>query len=306
MLIKKEKKGNITIYYLDKNITDEKMDSLKNTYVKPSQIDFTIDDDADVYDKDNNLLLKFRKGKLSQQKIDEFYDNIIQFAMKETSNRGSTSGSKKKNILENPKIKTNIFGFFDKFAPKQKMLLRKKGKKMLDARECRFNMDYPDKYQKTLPLIREIDEYYEKFIPECYSKQKRKANQTHFKIIGTSFTTVTTNVNFQTTIHKDVGDDPEGFGNLVVIEKGKYSGGETCLPQYGVAVNVRTGDVLFMNVHEWHGNLPIKKEDKDTIRLSIVCYLRYKVWEKTKNRTKKFMISHNKTVKNLRTVKKDG
>ena len=81
MLIKKEKKGNITVYYVDKNITDEKMESLKNTYIKPSQIDFIIDEDADVYDMENNLLLKFRKGKLSQEKIMEFYDNIIQFAM---------------------------------------------------------------------------------------------------------------------------------------------------------------------------------------------------------------------------------
>lgn len=304
MIIKKEKKGNITVYYVDKNISDEKMDLLKNTYIKPSQIDLVINDDADVYNADNKLLLRFRKGKLTQNKIDDFYDNIISFAMTDTSNRGSTSGSKKKNVSENPKIKTNIFGFFDKFAPKQKMLLREKGKKMLDARECRFNMDNPEKYQKTLPLIKEIDQYYEKYIPENYSKQRKKADQTHFKIIGTCFTTVTTNVNFQTTIHKDAGDDSEGFGNIVVIEKGKYTGAETCFPQYGVAVNVRTGDVLFMDVHEWHGNLPMKKQDKDAIRLSIVCYLRYKVWEKTKNRTKKFMIKHNKTVKNLRTKKK--
>lgn len=303
MIIKKEKKGNITVYYVDKNITDEKMELLKNTYVKPSQIDFIIDEDADVYDMENNLLLKFRKGKLSYEKIMEFYDNIIQFAMHETSNRGSASGSKKMNINDNPKIRTNIFGFFDRFAPAQKVLLRKKKGKMLDARECRFNMDNPEKYQKTLPLIREIDELYEKNVPNHYSKQRKKADQTHFKIIGTSFTTVTTNVNFQTTIHKDAGDDPEGFGNLVVIEKGRYTGGETCLPQYGVAVNVRTSDILLMNVHEWHGNLPIKKEDKEVIRLSIVCYLRYKVWEKTKNRTKKFMVSHNKTIKNLRTKK---
>ena len=149
-------------------------------------------------------------------------------------------------------------------------------------------------------MIKEIDDYYKKFVPNCYSKQRKKADQTYFKIMDTSFTTVTTNVNFQTTIHTDRGDDPEGFGNLVVIEKGKYSGGETCLPQYGIAINVRTGDILFMNVHEWHGNLPIKPESKDVIRLSIVCYLRYKLWEKTKNKTKKFMIKHNQTIKNLR------
>ena len=300
MIIDKAKKGNIMVYHVDKNIDDNKMESVLYTYVKPSQIDFIIDHDADVYTADNKLLLRFRKGKLSSTNVADFYDNVIKFAKHTTSNRGSTSGSKKKNVGDNPKIMSNIFGFFDKFSPSQKALLSKKGKKILEARECRFNMDNPENYKKTLPLIKEIDKLYEQYIPEHYNKQRKKANQTNFKIQGTCFTTVTTNVNFQTTIHTDKGDDVEGFGNLAVIESGKYTGGETCFPQFGIGVDVRTGDILFMNVHEPHGNLPVKKIDNDAIRLSIVCYLRYQVWVKTKNKTKKFMISHNKTIKHLR------
>jgi hypothetical protein len=303
MTIKKEKKGDLTIYHVDKLITDDKMETLKNTNVKPSQIELIINDDADVYTEDGKLLLRFRKNKLTINKINDFYDNIIKFAQTKTNNRGSTSGSKKKNIWNNPKIMTNIIGYFDTFSPKQKYLLKQQGKQILNVRETRFNMDNPEKFKKMVPLIKEIDEYYEQYIPDNYVKQKKKANQTPFKISNTSFTTITTNVNFQTTIHKDKGDDSEGFGNLAVIEKGRYSGGETCLPQYGIGVNVRTGDILYMDVHEWHGNLPIKLLDKNAIRLSIVCYLRYNIWEKTKHKTKKFMIKHNKTIKNLR--KKD-
>ena len=303
MTIKKEKKGDLTIYHVDKLIADDKMDTLKNSNVKPSQIELIINDDADVYTHDGKLLLRFRKNKLTINKVNEFYDNIIKFAQTKTNNRGSTSGSKTKNIWNNPKIMTNIIGYFDTFSPKQKYLLKQQGKRILNVRETRFNMDNPEKFKKMVPLIKEIDEYYEKYIPDNYVKQKKKANQTPFKISNTSFTTITTNVNFQTTIHKDKGDDSEGFGNLAVIEKGRYSGGETCLPQYGIGVNVRTGDILYMDVHEWHGNLPIKLIDKNAIRLSIVCYLRFNIWEKTKHKTKKFMMKHNKTVKNLR--KKD-
>ena len=101
-------------------------------------------------------------------------------------------------------------------------------------------------------------------------------------------------------MHKDLGDDVEGFGNLAVIEHGKYKGGETCFPQYGIGVDVRTTDILFMDVHEWHANLPIKLESPDAIRLSIVCYLRYNVWNRTKHKPKTFMIRHNKTIKNIR------
>jgi hypothetical protein len=300
MIIKKEQKGNVTVYYVDKEITDEKMESYKNKRVTPSQIKLIINDNADVYSKEGTLLLKFRKGKLPQNHIDEFYDNVINFASITTNNRGSATGSKKKNVYDNPKIMTNIIGYFDTFSPKQKMIMTRNNIKLIGARETRFIMDYPDKYKKLLPLVKDIDSLYKKNVPDNYLKQKKKANQIHFKIPNTSFTTITTNVNFQTTIHKDVGDDIDGFGNLSVIEKGKYTGGETCLPQYGIGVNVRTGDILFMDVHEWHGNLPIHLVDKDAVRLSIVCYLRYKVWLNTKNKSKKFMIKHNKTVKNLR------
>jgi hypothetical protein len=302
MIIKKEKNNNITIYYLDKDINDEKMDALGNTYVKSSQINLIINDDTDVYNADGTkLLICFRKNKLTDSKIQSFYDNVIKFAMGKTTNRGSTSGSNKKHVGYNPKIMTNIIGYFDKFGPVQKKIITRKNiKNLLNVRETRFTMDYPDKFKKMLPLVKEIDEYYKLYAPEYYAKQRKKANQTPFKITGTSFTTITTNVNFRTSIHKDKGDDDEGFGNLIVIEDGKYTGAETCLPQYGVGVNVRRGDVLFMNVHEWHGNLPMKPENDNVKRLSVVCYLRRNLWEKTKNKTNKFMLQHNKRVKGLR------
>ena len=300
MLIKKEKRGNIIVYTVDKNISDEKMSKLKNTYVTKSQIDFIIDHDADVYTKTGRLLLRFRKNKLLKDEIQTFYDNVIKFALNKTNNRGSTTGSEYKNVRKNPKIMTNIIGYFDKFSPKQKFLLKQQGKTILDVRETRFVMDWPEKFTLLIPLIKSIDKMYKQYIPENYIKQKKKADQTYFKIADTAFTTITTNVNFQTTIHTDKGDDEDGFGNLVVIEKGKYTGGEICFPQYGIGVDIRNNDVLFMNVHEWHGNLPIKLIDKDAKRLSVVCYLRKNIWEKTKNKTKKFMIEHNKTIKNLR------
>ena len=39
------------------------------------------------------------------------------------------------------------------------------------------------------------------------------------------YPTVTTNVNWQTSIHTDKGDDSEGFGNLVVLEEEQPSRG---------------------------------------------------------------------------------
>jgi len=301
MIIKTEEKNGIKIYTVEKDYNDAKMEKKLNKFVKPDDIKKIIDHDADVYTNEGRLLLRFRKNVLDNKHIDEFYNNIKDFAKNVSSNRGNATGSKKRDLAHNPKVMSNIFGYFDRWSPAQKVNFRKWGKTpSIAVRECRFNQDYPDKYKKTLPLVRDIDHLYAKLVPNEYKLQRKKANQTHFKISGTAFTTVTTNMNYQTSIHTDKGDDPEGFGNLAVIERGEYKGGETCFPQYGIGVDVRTGDILFMDVHQPHSNLPIHKKTEDTIRLSIVCYLRLKVWERTANKTRKFYESHNKTVKKMR------
>jgi hypothetical protein len=295
-----KKVGDVTVYHVKKMLTDDKADAIANTHIKPSQIKLIIHHDADVYGEDGKLLLIFRKNALPKDNVKLFYDNVIKFAKKTTQNRGSATGSKTKSIWTNPKVMSNIFGYFDRWTPMHKYKFTKNNKKpAIEVRECRFNASYPNEYNKTIPLIQDIDHFYKKYVPEYYDKQHKKAVQTFFKIPKTSFTTVTTNVNYQTSIHKDAGDDIEGFGNLVVIENGDYTGGETCFPQYGIGVDVRTNDVLFMDVHQWHANLPIKLKTPDAIRLSVVCYLRKNVWERTKGKPKSFLIKHNKTVKKM-------
>jgi len=298
-------KDNIAIYNVKPILNENDFVKLQNTRIKPQQIKLIIDHDADVYTDSGELLLKFRKNKISSDHTTLFYDNVISHALNKTSNRGSTTGSTSKNVSDNDPTMTNIFGFFDTLSPKQKWLIKqKKLKNILSVRQTRFNMDHPQKYENALPLIRKIDKLYKEYIPKKYKLQRKKADETPFKIDNTAFTTITTNVNFQTTIHKDKGDDAEGFGNLSVIERGEYTGGETCFPKYGVGVNVKTGDILFMDVHEWHANLPIKLKTKDAKRLSIVCYLRHNIWKNTKNKSHKFMVNHNKIIMNLRSNNK--
>lgn len=304
-VVKTETVNGIKVYTVDKRMDDKHAENLANKYVTPSMIDFIIRDDADVYTTDGKLLLRFRKGALSLDKSNQFYDNVIDFAETPTSNRGSTSCSKSKNVYDNPKIMSNIIGYFDRFPPNYKISFKKAGVKApLEVRECRFNRDFPEKYENLIPLVDEINTLYKKYTPEYFDLQNNKAKQTFFRVGDTAFTTITTNVNFRTSIHKDKGDDMEGFGNLAVIEKGKYEGAETCFPQFGVGVDVRTGDIIFMNVHEWHGNLPMKAIDKDAKRLSIVCYLRYKLWFRTKNKPRRFYERHNKTIRKLTKKKK--
>lgn len=303
MIIETKKVNGITTYIVDKNITDKEMESRMNRFVDKNDINIIINHSCDVYTKDGHLLMRFRKKALTEKNTEKFYDNIIDFAHNTSSNRGSTTGAetKKKNVRDNPHVMSNIFGYFDRWSPSQKFVFRKLGKKpMVDVRETRFNQDSPEKYKKTIPLLKEIDNLYKDLTPQHYKKQYKKAKETHFRIGKTAFTTVTTNINFQTTVHTDKGDDDEGFGNLVTFETGEYKGAETCFPQYGIGVDVRERDFLLMDVHQPHGNLPLELLTQDSERMSIVCYLRKGVWEKTRNKTKKFFEKHRRTMKAIR------
>jgi hypothetical protein len=84
-----------------------------------------------------------------------------------------------------------------------------------------------------------------------------------YQIADTAFSTLTVNMNFRTATHKDAGDYTEGFGNLSVIEWGRYHGGETLFPRYGIGFNLRTGDFVAMDVHEWHCNAGINETPED-------------------------------------------
>ena len=193
----------------------------------------------------------------------------------------------------NNQVASNPIGFYEE----------SKNFAKLPCRLTHFTRVNYDKYQEGLPFIQRIDQCFKKLIPEAHKKQLCKASEKcHLQIPKTCFSTITINRNFRTALHRDAGDYKEGFGNLTVIERGKYQGGYTCFPQFGVGVDVRRGDFLAMDVHEWHTNTPIYETDEDKTynegldpafkdnpevgtvgiyekytRLTFVCYLREKI-----------------------------
>ena len=197
MIEKKEKKGDVTVYYVKKDYENSKLLKILNKKLKRTDIHTIIKDDADVYNEEGKLLLRFRKNKLNKDTVKDFYDNVIKFAKQQTTTRGTSSGSKKKIVGQNPKVMSNIIGYFDKLSPRQKWLVNQQGKPIpkVTVRETAFLQEHPEQFKKAIPLIKEIDKYYEQYIPENYGKQKKKANQTQFHIADTAFTTITTNVN---------------------------------------------------------------------------------------------------------------
>ena len=132
----------------------------------------------------------------------------------------------------------------------------------LPCRLTHFTRVNFEKYQRG--FLQKIDKLYKELTPEAYQRQLDRANQKpQLKIPNTAFSTVTINRNFRTALHRDAGDFREGFGNLTVIERGKYQGGYTVFPQFGVGINLRNNDFVAMDVHQWHANTPMYETEED-------------------------------------------
>jgi hypothetical protein len=193
----------------------------------------------------------------------------------------------------NNQVASNPIGFYEA------------GKNFADlpCRLTHFTRTNFEKYNEGLPFIQHIDKMFKKLIPEAHARQNEVASERpHLQIPKTSFSTVTINRNFRTACHRDAGDFKGGFGNLTVMERGKYHGGYTIFPQYGIAIDLRNNDFVAMDVHQWHCNTELYETSEDAIynealeaafndnpavgtvgiyekytRISFVCYLREKI-----------------------------
>ena len=296
----KKKSKKIKKLYVKKLMSDEEIASKESQYF--DKFDKVIKSNIDVYYKENGkdiLLAKFRKKVIPKSLTKLIMPNLKQAAKRVHDNRGPAAGpldrkkvpvyvdfdkierrntyrlygyySKKtnkfvKNYIGN-EAQSNIIGYFDR-------PVKNTFTKNLPCRLTSFNANQPEKFEKVIPFLKAADKMFKKLVPKQYKKQLERAQQTKFVIEDTAFSTITINYNWRTGLHKDAGDYPEGFGNLLVCEEGKYEGGYLGFPQFGVCFDVREGDFLAMDVHQWHSNTKIKGKTKDFTRLSIVCYLR--------------------------------
>jgi len=244
----------------------------------------------EMYEKFNEMSLEELFGlglseELLKEKNDSSKEDLIMFLI-----------SKKEGISKmkvNNQVASNPIGFYEA------------GKNFADlpCRLTHFTRTNFEKYNQGLKFIQRIDKLFKNNIPEAYGRQLQRADtKPHLKIPKTAFSTVTINRNFRTALHRDAGDFKGGFGNLTVIERGKYHGGYTVFPQFGIGINLRNNDFVAMDVHQWHSNTPTYETEEDKTynetlepdyhdnpavgteglyqkytRLSFVCYLREKI-----------------------------
>jgi len=317
---------------LEPLMTDEEMSKREGTYFEEKEVKTIFNEDVDVYTNENGkkiLLARFRKNVLNHDLLEDAWCALYKTAAP-SRNRGAAAGPilktseywKKRNPTEiqgwsaryiqngkvskmrvNNNVFSSVLGYFDA-TPFMG----------LPCRLTSYTQKYFKEYKAGIPYLKAIDQCFKMLTPEAHAKQlKRARDNKAFQIDDTAFSSVTVNRNFRTALHKDAGDYTEGFGNLSVLEYGDYSGGYTLFPRFGIGFNIRTGDFIAMNVHEWHCNTdmyetPAQKkynaqlpqifvnnkttgtfgQDKPYTRISFVCYLREKLLNCKVSETKKY------------------
>ena len=287
---------------VSKIMSDNEIQKREGTYFPATFFKDIVQNDCDVYYQKSDklvLLCSFRKNVISQEICQDGFEALHRYASRWHTNRGAAAGlinslkmpphvdrltkkerfrayyySKKDGKFHKDHIsnlaQSNIIGYYD--------IADRNIKGSPPCRETKFNKDYPAKWQAVQALLRKIGQLFKKLVPDKYNKQYNIASQTpKYQIKGTPFSTATINYNWQTALHKDKGDYVNGFGNLIVMERGKYNGGYIGFPQFGVCIDVRQQDFLAMDVHQWHSNTDIELLTQDAARVTMVCYLREKM-----------------------------
>jgi hypothetical protein len=303
--------------------------------------DFRIfDEDVDVYgintDEDvadglprRVLIAKLRKGVFPKDVIQTGWDAFRLLAIP-SRNRGAAAGpidlkgmywsrrkpvqthkwgtrylqkGKVSKMVVNNVVASGVIGYYEK-TPFLKQPCRLTGYTRRGLRQ----------FFHGIPFLQAIDRQFGKLVPEAHAKQLAAVSKKPmYQIADTAFSTLTINMNFRTALHKDAGDYKDGFGNLSVIEWGRYHGGETLFPRFKAGINLRTGDFVAMNVHQFHCNAKIYETAEDKAynkrlpdirtrdpatgvvgsqelfqRISFVCYFREKIEDCIEKDTKDY------------------
>tara|TARA_R110002096_G_scaffold29422_1_gene88507 strand:+ start:405 stop:1313 length:909 start_codon:yes stop_codon:yes gene_type:complete len=280
--------------------------------------------DADFYDKViteseygfNNrgeVLFCFIKGAIKEENRRKYADIIRGCCKTKTKNRGASAGAcdlryfpkravelcdkngkvftdgkprysvhykdetgKVVNRCQSNQVRSGVAGYFDKVAG-------------LPCRKVGWSNRNPLKHEVLIELAKEIEGQHQSKQETSYNYHRKKADECPKDLLfkDTIYSTMTLNYDFRTACHQDKGDLKNGLSTLTIFEEqpNNYSKFYLGLPEYKICFDVRDGDTLIFNAHEYHANTEYEVLTDDLKlddltgqsfagRMSVVCYLR--------------------------------
>jgi len=277
--------------------------------------DEVINDSLIGFKEDGSVLFCFIKNSIPQEKREEYKKIIRPRAKSKTKNRGASAGpvnlsrfppkavelvdkhgnaftdgkerysvyykeadGKVVNRCQSNMVRCGVAGYFDKVAG-------------LPCRMVGWSTKNPVKHNKLCELARDIQKTHEEYEPKSYNFQKSESEKSpNYLFNGSIYSTMTLNYDFRTASHLDKGDLIGGLSTLTILEDipNNYEGFYLGLPEYKICFDIRDGDTLIFDAHEYHANTDYKVLSEElgyddlqgnyfAGRISIVCYLRDKL-----------------------------
>jgi hypothetical protein len=112
------------------------------------------------------------------------------------------------------------------------------------------------RYLRILAIERQVTEIYKRVLPAEYAEQMKYLDTVmpQWKTPGSAFSSTYGLKNKPCAVHVDKFDIPTATG--VITTTGNFAGNELAMPEFGIAFDVQPSDILFLDVHRWHGNFP--------------------------------------------------
>tara|TARA_R100001086_G_scaffold243116_1_gene171601 strand:+ start:10 stop:933 length:924 start_codon:yes stop_codon:yes gene_type:complete len=295
------------------NIYDKVWEANAGEFYDASHYDKIITESEYGFNRKGEVLFCFIKGAIKEENRRKYADIIRGCCKTKTKNRGASAGEcdlryfpkkavelcdkngdpytdgKKRysvyykdatgkvvNRCQSNQVRSGVAGFFDKVAG-------------LPCRKVGWSNRNPLKHNALIELAREIENNHKEKCETSYKYHRKKADEVSGDMLfdGTIYSTMTLNYDFRTASHQDKGDLQGGLSTLTIFEEvpDNYTKFYLGLPEYKIAFDVRDGDTLIFNAHEYHANTEFEvKTDRLKVddltgnnfagRMSCVCYLR--------------------------------
>jgi hypothetical protein len=275
-------------------LSDAEVEVLRGTVPKLSDFDDLIDEDAIVMETPGKVIARLVTNGLPGKVITETARNLRTVHGDLTARGGVIH---RDAMMYRERKDDDSLGFTKIVPPSVIQLLREQNARLgltgpqsdmlgyFDktvrepfCRQTAWSLKRRDIFEISKPFVHEVDYVYKSELNGHWREQQdfMRHVSRDFKYHHTTFSTVTVNLNLACCYHTDANDFRGGMGNLVVLELGNDRSGILVVPRERVAFIVRPTDVLLMDVHHMHGNLPLTFGGT---RLTAVLYARERIHE---------------------------